>query len=427
MRTSIFAPATLLAVLSLITFAANALAQGDKPKDGLHQTHHPKYGYLMKEENYQGGLLDGVSRYFDMFGNVAEELSFKEGVLNGPSRKFDKSGSVTQEATYENGNLQGFKRHYENGKVTGETFYRDGLAEGPAWLKLKDYEFRGQYLKNKREGKWVERRPQNWEFVKNYKDGLADGLWERKALDGNEVLRITFKKGQLASKPGELEPFPFLRRLQSLQADGMPPDPFADAAMKLMHAYSDFEYPQTPLKETIEDLRERFGTPMYVDNQALEAAGISSSAPTTINEKGHNVFFLLHDLAKVNGLTFDYRYHALWITTPKSAEKWKDATGVADLRPAKGSPLEKALGEPAKFDFLATPISDVSPILKKEHGLSVIAAGVPRERPRHKMRASKFEQSLPLRDALGIMLYMNDCRCREKDSALIIEPLVQLQ
>lgn len=53
--------------------------------------------------------------------------------------------------------------------------------------------------------------------------------------------------------------------------------------------------------------------------------------------------------------------------------------------------------------------------------LSALAA--PAEERKNRPKANRFEKSLPLRDALGIMFTLQSCRCREKDGVLIIESI----
>ena len=129
-------------------------------------------------------------------------------------------------------------------------------------------------------------------------------------------------------------------------------------------------------------------------------------------------------MARTQNLTLHYRYHAIWLTTPKAAKDWKDPAGTLSLKPAKGSPLEKALGEPVNFDFLFTPMTALPAALKKQHGLTadISALAAPIEKRENRPKANRIEKSLPLRDALGILFTLQECRCREKDGVLVIEP-----
>ncbi|MBC7856274.1 MAG: hypothetical protein IAF94_22820 [Pirellulaceae bacterium] len=408
MRSTSLAAALACHFLACI-FATQVVAQVAKeepPQDGPMSVFHPKFGYLVSERNYRAGKLHGLSRKFDKFGNVLRE------------------------ETFDTGELHGIRRYYEAGVPASETIYVLGLAEGPYWAKYKDFEAKGQYLQGKREGKWTEIRAGKWELVRNFKAGVLDGLWERKNAESKEVLRLTFKQGELVGGTGELSQYAFLTRALAMKGDKLPPDPAVNYALKVLVRDVDLSYPETPIREVIGDLRERLSMPMYVDEQTLAAARISSKTPVTIDENSLPLFVGLHNMTKRRGLTFDYRYHALWLTTPQGVREWQDPTGIQSLKPAKGSPLEKALGEPAGFDFLATDFSDLAAVLKKQHGLTVNASALgfeAREGRPEKLRAGPFEKSLPLRDALGILLTLRDCRCHEKDGVLVIEPRERLQ
>src|SRR5258706_9459460 len=56
---------------------------------------------------------------------------------------------------------------------------------------------------------------------------------------------------------------------------------------------TDAEYPETPLKEILEDLKERTGIQMYVNGKALVAAGLNTDVPVTINLKKARLDMLL--------------------------------------------------------------------------------------------------------------------------------------
>jgi len=162
---------------------------------------------------------------------------------------------------------------------------------------------------------------------------------------------------------------------------------------------------------------------MYVDMQAKDMPR-RMEMPVTIDERQVQVFVGIHEIASQNDLTFDYRFHSFWLTTPKALENWQDTTGVSDLKPAAGSPLAKALLEPPKFDLLATPIANLSEPFQKELGVSLDATRVKDAEWTETGRRNRLrEPRLLLQDALYITLRINNCRCREDGGKLIIEPL----
>lgn len=230
-------------------------------------------------------------------------------------------------------------------------------------------------------------------------------------------------------EPPQGSQYPLLAQVLALNDKELPPDPTADHALKVLNKVVNLQYPDTPIGEVMIDLRLRFGTAMYLDEPALTAAKVSSMAKFKFRKKGTPLFAGLHDMARTQALTFHYRYHAIWLTTPKAAKDWKDPAGTLSLKPAKGSPLEKALGEPVKFDFLFMPMTTLPAALKEQHGVAadISALVAPIEKRKDRPNASQLEKSLALRDALGILLTMQDYRCREKDGVLVIEPIKPLK
>lgn len=394
---------TIIAVQAFLIFFASlsghfAVAQNKAmpPRDGVWQVFHPVGKYLVREESYKDGLRHGPSLHFDMFGLVSE-------------------------ANYVEGKLDGFWRGYEQGNLASEIFYKSGKAEGASFVRRKDFEMTGQYRNGKRDGVWLEKRPGKWEFVKRFKDGLPDGIWERKTKGGLGDLLLTYEKGRLVSKLEDIKSLPYYQKVRALAADGK--DPIADYALTVLEQDADLDYPQTPVKEVVEDWKERFGVPMYVDTQA---AGMSKmmELPTTVNDQAIPMFIGMHDVATQHGMTFDYRFHAFWLTTPKSLAAWKDTTGVSDLKPAAESPLAKALPEPLKFDLLGTSLDKLAEPLKKHLDVELDASkAADAEWYDTSTRPGPDLPKLNFRDALFTILYLNHCRCREQDGKLIIEPL----
>jgi antitoxin component YwqK of YwqJK toxin-antitoxin module len=345
------------------------------------------------------------------------EQHYKDGQLHGPSLQFHRSGEVYVRQNYKEGKLDGFKRRYENGKVVSETFYKDGKPEGVTFSRyrrydakgFKDVKLDGQYLNGKEEGIWTWEAGGERVQVKTYKDGLLHGLWERKSEDGKQVLfRLTYNKGNVVNEGKTIKAMPFL---QKATAQGIGGDPLAKRMAEVLHVDMDLDYFGTPAAEVVADLGDRFNMPMFVDIQATDIEGIGERK-ITVNDKQTPVFQGLHDIGAGHGLTFDYRFHALWLTTTKSVAAWKDPTGVDGLKPAAKTPLAKALPDPPKFDLLKTPIAKLAEPLQKEYGLTLDAS-----RASDAKWTGWRQPSLSFRDSLSILLYQNHCRCREEDGS----------
>jgi hypothetical protein len=391
--TAIRASAFFLLLLPALTTLAQKLKP---PQDGIRQVFHPVGKYLILEE------------------------FFKDGLRHGPSRQFDRLGLI-RDANYSQGKLDGFWREYEQGNLVSETNYIDGKPEGPTFVRRKDYEMNGQYLNGKPEGLWSEKRPGRWEFVKRYKGGLPHGIWERLNKDRKEDLRLTYDEGKLVTKTEGLKNLPYLQKVSALAKDEN--DLLAKRALAALEMDVDLEYSETPAKEVIDDLKERFHLPIYLDIQAADVAS-KLEAPITINEKKVELFLGLYEIAAEHELIFDYRFHSFWLTSPKALAAWKDTTGVSDLKPADGNPLAKALPEPPNFDLLATPIANLAEPLQKEHGITLDASRTKNaEWHQGEQRPFRGMPQHSLRDSLFITLYMNHCCCRQEGGKLIIEPL----
>ena len=245
----------------------------------------------------------------------------------------------------------------------------------------------------------------------------AGRAWER--LKGDQLVsRVTFKEGKLVRE--KESPLPAYEKGEGSlprkeRTRGRP-------ILKRLNLLADFDYPDAPFQEVLEDLHERFNLLMYFDVQAKGLKGFNE-LPILANEKQMPLHDCLSRLAREHGLTFDYQFHALWLTTPDSLPR-KDTTGISDLKLPPDNPLAKALPEIPKFDFFAAKLQDLPKLMKEHHGLTVDVSKVPEGR-RHPRRTpdGSLEKKLPLRHALGISLTIFNCRCREEGGKLIIEPV----
>lgn len=240
----------------------------------------------------------------------------------------------------------------------------------------------------------------------------------RTSADGKNVLRLKYEQGKLVSKGDDLKSLPYLHKVTQLVATGK--DPLAERALKLLVHEADLEYQQTPLPEVLEDFRERFMMPIHIERSLYDVPRIIDH-PVTMDEQKIQVFLGLHQIVEEQGLTFDYRFHSFWLTTPKMAAEWKDPTGVSDLKPAEGSALAKALPEPLKAD-LAVPLRDLPKVVQDEYGFELDISGLGDggwTRPDKVPSRPGLIRPL-LRDTLFMALYANKCRCREEGGKLIL-------
>jgi antitoxin component YwqK of YwqJK toxin-antitoxin module len=103
---------------------------------------------ILSEENYENGLLYGVSKIFFKSGELAEVLHYKSGKLEGNAKRFSDEGVLLEELNYSNGKLNGlatfydtkgniiYTGMYENDEKIGEwKYYKDGKTEDEKKLK----------------------------------------------------------------------------------------------------------------------------------------------------------------------------------------------------------------------------------------------------------------------------------------------------
>src|SRR5678815_1224251 len=81
----------------------------------------------------------------------------------------------------------------------------------------------------------------------------------------------------------------------------------------------DLDYPETPLKEVIEDLKERFQIPIVMATKKLEEAAINLETPVTVNFKQISLRAGLRNMLGDLGLTYLIKDEVMQITTPEDA------------------------------------------------------------------------------------------------------------
>ena len=86
-----------------------------------------------------------------------------------------------------------------------------------------------------------------------------------------------------------------------------------------LEADVDLDYPETPLKEVIEDLKERFGIPIVLATKKLEEAAINLETPVTVNFKQISLRAGLRNMLGDLGLTYLIKDEVMQITTPEDA------------------------------------------------------------------------------------------------------------
>ena len=86
-----------------------------------------------------------------------------------------------------------------------------------------------------------------------------------------------------------------------------------------LEADVDLDYPETPLKEVIEDLKERFNIPIVLATKKLEEAAINLETPVTVNFKQISLRAGLRNMLGDLNLTYIIKDEVMQITTPEDA------------------------------------------------------------------------------------------------------------
>ncbi|MFZ1632802.1 MAG: hypothetical protein WBP43_16220 [Chitinophagales bacterium] len=136
----------------------------------------------------RSGEKNGLSKFYDEFGNLTEAIEFTNDLYNGKYTKYYTNGQVSLEGNYTEGKAYGlFKEYYYYGGIYVEKNYEDDMLEGtftmyyPNGLKSVVAE----YKKNELDGK-VTRYYANGQIseVTEFKAGKAEGKHEEFYADG---------------------------------------------------------------------------------------------------------------------------------------------------------------------------------------------------------------------------------------------------
>jgi hypothetical protein len=262
---------------------------------------------------------------------------------------------------------------------------------------------------------------------------------------GNTVLAYEFKNRKLIAAPHAPRGSLLVQRM----AD--------DRSNKSVWALSgdvDLDYPETPLKEVIDDLHERFGLCLAMRIKRKDIY----EAPITVNVTQWPLRMGFDAVLSQKSLVLDYRYGTLCIVDAEGAANWQDPTGAAELQPPPETPLAERLDAPAKptrIELQSTPrpkpssrpihelpLSSVLRNLGAQQDVSVNLLltnedweelearddgmlGLPSDAIAIRGNVDpRPKEPLPitLRQLLGLILEKAELHCHEKNGVLIIEP-----
>ena len=376
---------------------------------------------------------DGVKQTFNEKGKLIAEDTYLNGVLHGPSKKWDGRGTLLVEGAYKNGKMDGLWRELNGPEWTAEKNYRDGVLHGSfrtRWGTRISND--GQYIDGVRDGKWMKTSS----FGKTinsvtqfFRRGVRDDTWIYTSNQLPEPIRLMFKNGDLMDSPAELKDLPLLKRVKLLSGPNVPPDLLMERLVDSLFEQVDLEYTETPVKETTHDLVERFVIPICLDGRDLERNKRTLEAPVTIKYYGVPLILGLARIARLHGLTLDYRYHGIWLTRRDTADNWKgDPTGAMTLAPPKGSVLEKVLEQASKTRHEKPNPKDLLTAFEEQGiKLEISEVAATRQLRDHAQGVRYYSPGLTAREMLAVTLYQSGCACIEKNGALVIVPQTPVQ
>jgi hypothetical protein len=263
---------------------------------------------------------------------------------------------------------------------------------------------------------------------------------------GTTVLAYEFKNRKLIAAPHAPRGSLLVQRMN---------DPALKKSAEALTADVDLDYFETPLKEVIEDLRERFGLCLVIRARHKEIY----EAPITVNVKQWMLRMGFDAVLSQQSLVLDYRYGTLCIVDAEGAANWQDPTGATELQPPPESPLAERLDAPAKLTRIELqtapranpssrpinelPLSSVLRNLGAQQDVSVKVLLTNEDWEELEARDDGMlslpsdaiairgnvgpgpKEPLPitLRQLLGLILEKAELHCHEKNGVLIIEPM----
>jgi len=116
--------------------------EGTLDENGLPHKIIRKYdeeGNLLSEQNYQHGVLEGVSRLYYPSGKLMTQWTYKKGKRNGIGRGYYGNGNLKDEGFYKDDKLDGtVKMYYEDGTLKTEMNFKDDRQEGQTKTYSRD-------------------------------------------------------------------------------------------------------------------------------------------------------------------------------------------------------------------------------------------------------------------------------------------------
>jgi hypothetical protein len=308
------------------------------------------------------------------------------------------------------------------GRITEH--YSAGRRHGPysmqlAYIPRRQHrtETTGQFADDLREGCWTftlagERS------VAHYHRGKLHGTLEVDASPPYRRAKIvaTFDAGRLIEFNGQ--------RVQDRLVDLLESDAIDERIASELRKDTEIDVIEMPLSDCLLYLSEMHQIPFALDPSLSKPAAPSGDMPITEDYHGIDLCSVLTLLTAPRGLACDYRYGCLWVTTAEDGYNWRDPTGAAEIKPPKGSALQRAWTEISPpVDVVKTPLTKILAYLQQPLAIEIDSSRI--EETNVDSPPPLVTVSIPgLRfcDTLGQLLYRTGCRCRLNGETLIVLP-----
>jgi hypothetical protein len=328
-----------------------------------------------------------------------------ERLAHGPEQTILDDGNITITMNNVQGNRHGpYTVRDVKGRKRESGQYVDGLKEG-RWVA---------------ENRWTSRSGEVWRVnVTSWHRGLLDGECEfstgPKHADKNIA---TFSGGRLVSYNGQ--------SIDDVTFESLRKRPLDEETAAALEKETSIDFVEQPLKDAMMYIGDLHNIPTVVDPRG----GFEADLPITQTISGLDLQSALVLMLAPHGLACDYRYGSLWITKTDKMKDWQDPTGVAEIKPPSGSALARSWDEPIAIDC-AAPLANVMGYIGQKMAISIDSSQIQVISPQTPVPAkaglAPFTttvtiRNLPLRDALGHVLYNNGCRCKLEGETLVILP-----
>jgi antitoxin component YwqK of YwqJK toxin-antitoxin module len=105
--------------------------EANKQREGEWKLYFKGKDAVMQLETYKAGKLHGVTKIFYENGNISEEITYKDGVQDGSYKKAMVSGKVIETSAYKNGKLNGPASFFNaDGVIVAKGQFTDNIKTG---------------------------------------------------------------------------------------------------------------------------------------------------------------------------------------------------------------------------------------------------------------------------------------------------------